>query len=410
MNVWRIFYAILWLLTLIVYSAPWAIINGEPYTGWGFTVPFSFTYLIGMLIGLIVLIVKYKPVLMTIIAGILMILGLIGAFIGLGVTAVLGGLAGAKVEPGAGLGAAFLLSIIYMIAGSYAGKKMAIQKTRPEQHQQAESRVFACPKCGSSNVIGYEGKWECMDCGHKFEAVSRPIRFEKVSSMHTRTNSGKGKWIAAIIIVFIIGMIFGIATSPGQTTTRAITFTQTITTTLTMRETIAGETSVPVYTPSGKDLIIRIGEPSVIDDWEILVKSVKEVDYICKRYGEHLVDYYAPKQGMKIVLMSLRITNRAEDIREPSVIRVLMLVTDKGKIYEEITTFSLESVPYDKVTPDIKSKAEEYVELDLFDELAPDAYVEGNVMFQIPIKESPHKIYIKIEEEWPKLAVIPIEA
>lgn len=81
----RVVYGILWLLTLIAYSVPWASIGGETYIGWNFTVPFSITYLIGLLLGLIVLTVKYKPVGLTIVAGVLMILGVIGGFIGFGI-------------------------------------------------------------------------------------------------------------------------------------------------------------------------------------------------------------------------------------------------------------------------------------------------------------------------------------
>ena len=401
-NVWRVFYAVLWLVTLIAYSVPWAMINGEPYTGWSFTIPFSFTYLIGLLIGLIVLIIRYKPVLMTIIAGILMILGIIGAFIGFGMVAVLGGLAGAEVELGAGLGGSFLLSIIYMVAGSYAGKKMATIKTGPEQPQPTEGRIFACPRCGSSNIVGYKGEWECMDCGYKFgnthEDVARSVKAEKVSPPRAWTNSSKGKWIAAIVIVFIIGLIFGIVVSPGQP------IRQTVTTTLTVGEKVTGKTLTFSQTLTEKDLIICIGEPSVIDDWEILVKSIREIDYILDWGG-----YYKPKQGMKIILVDVKITNRADDIREPSVIDVLFLVTDKGKIYHDITPWDLDMLSYDEVTPNIKSKAVKYVDLNLWDELAPEAYVEGHIMFEIPIKETPHKIYITIEERWPKLAVIPIE-
>ena len=25
-----------------------------------------------------------------------------------------------------------------------------------------------CPRCGGGNIIGYKGKWECMDCGYRF--------------------------------------------------------------------------------------------------------------------------------------------------------------------------------------------------------------------------------------------------
>jgi len=259
-----------------------------------------------------------------------------------------------------------------------------------------------CPKCGSSNIIGYKGEYECMDCGYKFgiihEAASRPIKAERASSTYGRTDSSKGKWIVAIVIVFIIGLIFGIAASPGQSVR------QTITTTLTVREEVAGETLAPAQTLPEKDLIIPIGEPSIIDDWEILVKSVREVDYILD-WG----DYYRPKQGMKIILVDVKITNRAEDIREPSVIDVLFLVTDKGKVYHDVTPWDLNMLSYDQITPNIKSKAVKYVDLNLWDELAPEAYVEGHIMFEIPVKENPHKIYITIEERWPKLVVIPIE-
>ncbi|MEM2294431.1 MAG: hypothetical protein QXX41_14260 [Nitrososphaerota archaeon] len=125
---WRITYGILWLLTVVMYSLPWAKVDDSVYIGWNFTMPFSVTYVIGMLLGLIVLIMRYKPVLMTIVAGILMILGLVGATIGFGVMAVIGGLVGAKVSWEAGAGGAFLFTIIYMVAGAYAGKKMVMKR------------------------------------------------------------------------------------------------------------------------------------------------------------------------------------------------------------------------------------------------------------------------------------------
>jgi len=117
--------------------------------------------------------------------------------------------------------------------------------------------------------------------------------------------------------------------------------------------------------------------------------------------------FESPKQNMKIILADVKITNRAEDIREPA-IGISMLVTDKGKIYEEIGTFSLEYLKPEKVTPQVKAEAVEYNVL-LWKELAPNAYVEGHVMFQIPSSESPYKIFIRISERWPKLAVVPIE-
>ncbi|MCC6014134.1 MAG: hypothetical protein LM564_00325 [Desulfurococcaceae archaeon] len=96
---YRAVYAFLWLLTAIAYSLPWATVDGMSYVGWNLTVPFSITYLIGLLLGLVVLVAGFKPVTMTIIAGVLMLLGVAGALLGLGAAAVLAGLAGVGQTP-----------------------------------------------------------------------------------------------------------------------------------------------------------------------------------------------------------------------------------------------------------------------------------------------------------------------
>jgi hypothetical protein len=121
----RVIYAILWLLTVIAYSIPWATADGQTFVGWNFTVPFSITYVIGILLGLIALIVRYKPVLLTIIAGILMILGVVGALLSM---AVLSGFTATKLHIEAGVGFAFILSIVYMVTGAYCSKRMVVKK------------------------------------------------------------------------------------------------------------------------------------------------------------------------------------------------------------------------------------------------------------------------------------------
>ena len=127
---YRVVYAILWLLAVIAYSTPWATVDGKSYVGWNFTMPFSITYLVGLILGLVVLVVRFKPVAMTIVAGILMLLGVVGAFLGLGVAAVLAGLAGGRASPEAGMGLALIVSIIYTVLGAYVGKKLVIGKTK----------------------------------------------------------------------------------------------------------------------------------------------------------------------------------------------------------------------------------------------------------------------------------------
>lgn len=126
---YRVVYAILWLLTVIAYSIPWATANGQTFVGWNFTMPFSITYLIGIILGLVVLLLRFKPVVMTIVAGILMLLGIAGAELGLGTASILTGIVGGEAKAEAGMGLAFIVSIIYTVLGAYVGKKLIVRKT-----------------------------------------------------------------------------------------------------------------------------------------------------------------------------------------------------------------------------------------------------------------------------------------
>jgi len=63
-----------------------------------------------------------------------------------------------------------------------------------------------CPKCGSGNVVGYMGEWECMDCGCKFRlSTSRgDYRFSKMPEW-------KSPALAAILaLVFGFFILMGI--------------------------------------------------------------------------------------------------------------------------------------------------------------------------------------------------------
>jgi hypothetical protein len=97
------------------------------FYGWNFTMPFSITYLIGVSLGLIILATKWKPISMTVVAGILMFLGFVGATIGMGMMTGVGWLVGKTVRAEGGIGLSFLISIIYMVGGAIAGKKMTSQ-------------------------------------------------------------------------------------------------------------------------------------------------------------------------------------------------------------------------------------------------------------------------------------------
>jgi len=121
---WRVLYGILCLLALWAFLSPWTKIDGTTYTGLSFVVPFSLTYLIGLVLAFVVLFTAYRAVGLTITAGILMLLGVVGGVLGAGIA---GGLAQVAGKTGAhvatGLVSALLISIIYTIAGAIIGNR-----------------------------------------------------------------------------------------------------------------------------------------------------------------------------------------------------------------------------------------------------------------------------------------------
>jgi len=124
MQKYRLIYGVIWLIAVIAYSIPWAQADGETFTGWAFTIPFSLTYLIGLLFGLIVLISKKWSFGLSLASGILMIVGVAGGVGGAMVGQMVGELAGREFIALPGIGFAFLWSIIYTVVAPVVGKKM----------------------------------------------------------------------------------------------------------------------------------------------------------------------------------------------------------------------------------------------------------------------------------------------
>jgi hypothetical protein len=120
----KIGYSILWLLATIAFFLPWASSDSKVYSGLNFVVPFSFTYLIGILLGLIVILTKKWKFALTILAGILMILGVLGAILGISIAGALVKFTGGKISTEYGSGLSLLLSIVYLVVGSVLARKV----------------------------------------------------------------------------------------------------------------------------------------------------------------------------------------------------------------------------------------------------------------------------------------------
>ena len=119
MSGWRITYGVLVLVALIAYFMPWINTGTQLLPGWATILPFSFAYFIGLILGIVIFSTTYKPVGLTILAGILMIIGVIvtGALIGF--TSAASG----SSQFGGGFSIALIVSLVYVILGPIAGNK-----------------------------------------------------------------------------------------------------------------------------------------------------------------------------------------------------------------------------------------------------------------------------------------------
>ena len=124
MRKYRLIYGVLWLAAVAVYSVPWIRLDGDVYTGWNCTLPFSLPYVIGLLLGLLVLLTTRLPFGLSLAAGILMILGVVGAVFGYYFAELVATLAGGNVAMEPGMCIAFLYSLVYTVAAPVIGRKI----------------------------------------------------------------------------------------------------------------------------------------------------------------------------------------------------------------------------------------------------------------------------------------------
>jgi len=121
----RLFYGILWALTVIAFSVPWYSAGEKTFSGWNFVIPFSLTYLVGIILGFIVLITKWMPFGLTIAAGVLMLIGVAVSILGGEVGVAIGEFVGEPAAAQPGIGFAFVMSIIYLIVATWLGTRIA---------------------------------------------------------------------------------------------------------------------------------------------------------------------------------------------------------------------------------------------------------------------------------------------
>jgi len=135
-----------------------------------------------------------------------------------------------------------------------------------------------------------------------------------------------------------------------------------------------------------------LGQTIAAGDWRVTATEVVETKYI--KYGE---SYYGAPEGMKVILVKLRIKNAGLDVKTPGVeISTPVLVTSANKSYGTTYPAALEWIL--QPTKEVVEGAVAYTGLDLWSSIAPGTYTEGYLMYLIPEGEKAEKLYLTY---WP---------
>jgi len=126
-----------------------------------------------------------------------------------------------------------------------------------------------------------------------------------------------------------------------------------------------------------------------VGSWVITVVSVKE-----GRYVNAGGTYYSAKDGWKVVLVELKVMNTGSKTKDLSDFWKFTLVTNAGKSYERVYPIDLK--PVFMPSKNIREEALTYNELSTTASVVPGTYVEGDILFQIPVNEEPEKLYFKV--------------
>jgi len=295
-----------------------------------------------------------------------------------------------------------------------------------------------CPKCGSGNVVGFAGEWECFDCGHKFKITTVSAEIPPPAPAERRPPAGpirpvsveRGLGVGKSILLFVLGLFLAILVFPvaffasallgyilgfiaiilaailiAKRGSRNLPLVLGVVLLILSLVSIGGTAVIHagVYTVSkAVEEVVRtetveasVGTPLRIDEWEIIIKNVKEAKYIKSDDS-----FYGSKENMKIVLVELRIRNVGKEVSPASEIWDFLLVSDKNKSYEDIYPVNLEWIF--KPSEEVKAAAIKYSGLDTSTSLAPGTDIEGHILFQIPEDESPDKLYFKVGVIGPK--------
>jgi len=205
-------------------------------------------------------------------------------------------------------------------------------------------------------------------------------------------------FLLVIIVVLVIGVLVGYGLGGGKVVTVTTTIPSPITVYTPYPTTV---TTTTTYTSTSTEHFIEASPRQVValGPWRLTVLDVKEAVYI-KTLELGTWSYYKAPEGMKIIIITVRVENTGTDVEYPFGVDIStpILVTDANRSYDYTSTYQLKYIYSYEVTKEIEQSAVEYKELDVFAKVAPGTYIEGDFMYLIPTTEKPVEL---IMTYWP---------
>jgi hypothetical protein len=208
-------------------------------------------------------------------------------------------------------------------------------------------------------------------------------------------------FLLIVIVMLVIGVLVGYGLGGGKVVTVTTTIPSPITIYTPYPTTV---TTTITYTPTSTERFIEAspGQVVTLGPWRLAVLDAKKAVYV-KTIVLGTWSYYKAPEGMKIIIITVRVENTGTDLRYPfgvGDISTPTLVTDANRSYDYTSTYQLKYIYSYEVTKEIEQSAVEYRELDIFAKVAPGTYIEGDFMYLIPTTEKPIELVMTY---WPSL-------
>jgi len=133
----RILYGILILVSIWSYFQPWSVLDGQTVIGFATVLPFSFSYFIGLILGIVILFTGYRATGLSIFAGILMIIGTLVAGMLMGLLSL-----GGNVTLETGFMTALICSFTFPIFGGILGHQFDKTNHQRISSEGIGSKIF----------------------------------------------------------------------------------------------------------------------------------------------------------------------------------------------------------------------------------------------------------------------------